>query len=68
MTALFVSIFTEQWRETKDKSSALTGVGVSLLCLILFGPQRFLIPTMIGITSLLTLIEKLRAKGGDDRE
>lgn len=80
MTALFVSIFTEQWFETRDKSSALTGVGVSLLCLILFGPQRFLIPTMIGITIVLTLIEKLRArrnhaapfqpvaKGGDNHE
>ncbi|MBR0127207.1 MAG: AzlC family ABC transporter permease [Firmicutes bacterium] len=62
MTALFVSIFVDQWTETKDRSSALTGVGVSLLCLIIFGPQHFLIPTMIGITGVLTLIELIRTK------
>ena len=60
MTALFVSIFTEQWFETKDKSSALTGVGVSLVCLLIFGPKNFLIPTMIGITVVLTIIDKIR--------
>lgn len=60
MTALFVSIFTEQWMETKDKSSALIGVGVSLICLIVFGAQSFLIPTMIGITLCLTVLDKIR--------
>lgn len=65
MTALFVSTFTEQWMETKDRSSAITGVAVSILCLLLFGPQKFLIPTMIGITAVLTVIRRLRVKAGD---
>ena len=74
MTALFVSIFVDQWTETKDKSSALTGLGMSLLCLIIFGPQHFLIPTMIGITAMLTIIDKVRkrtckkSEGGDRDE
>ena len=68
MTALFVSIFVDQWTETKDRSSAIIGVCVSLLCLIIFGAKSFLIPTMIGITLALTITEKVRASRGRGAE
>ena len=56
MTALFIASFTEQWLTSRDHIPALTGIGSSLLCLIVFGPDRFLIPTMLLITLVLTLL------------
>jgi len=53
MTALFVVIFTDQWISSKNHTPALIGLGVSVLCLIFFGPDRFIIPSMIGIAFLL---------------
>ena len=56
MTALFVASFTEQWITTRDRLPALTGLLGSLLCLLLFGPERFLIPAMLLISLVLTLL------------
>lgn len=53
LTALFVTIFVEQWLTTKNHRSALIGVITSILCLTIFGDDSFLIPTMIIIVSLL---------------
>ena len=47
MTALFIAAFTEQWLTTKDHIPALTGLLSTLLCLVLVGPGRFLIPAML---------------------
>jgi len=58
MTALFVVIFVDQWKAQKDHISALTGVIASLVCLLLFGPDRFIIPAMILITVVFTLFRK----------
>ena len=55
LTALFVTVFVEQWRSSSDHVPALIGVCASLLCLLIFGPGNFLIPAMILITLLLTL-------------
>ena len=63
MTALFVVIFLEQLLAAKDRLPAYLGVGISLLCLLLFGPDRFLIPSMLIIMASLILLEPLR-KGG----
>ena len=58
MTALFVVVFVEQWRETKDHTGALVGVLASLLCLLIFGAESFLIPSMIAITVILTVLRR----------
>ena len=55
LTALFVTVFVEQWKSTRDHIPALIGVLSSLLCLLVFGPGNFLIPAMILITLALTL-------------
>ncbi len=62
MTAMFVVIFLDQWQKEKDHTSALLGVGLSLLCLLMFGPDRFIIPAMIAILTALTLL-RLKKKG-----
>ncbi len=56
MTALFVASLTEQWLTTRDHVPALTGLLSTLLCLIVFGRDSFLIPAMLLITLVLTLL------------
>ena len=58
MTALFVASFTEQWLTAKDHVPALTGLLCTLLCLLLFGKEQFLIPAMLLITLILTLLRR----------
>ncbi len=56
MTALFIVVFIEQWKSTRNHASALIGVTVSLVCLLIFGGDNFLIPSMAAITAVLTLL------------
>lgn len=56
MTALFIASFTEQWLTTRDHIPALTGLLSTLICLVIFGSERFLIPAMLLITLILTLV------------
>ncbi len=55
MTALLFVLFLEQLLKEKNYFSAFTGVGVSLLCLALFGAQHFIIPAMLAIVGILLL-------------
>lgn len=55
LTALFVMIFVEQWLSTKDHVPALIGAGSTAVCLLIFGKELFLIPSLILISILLTL-------------
>lgn len=64
MTAMFVVIFLEQWMKEKNHASALAGLGISLLCLIAFGAERFIVVAMVAMLSILTLIRKPMEKGG----
>lgn len=65
MTAMFVVIFLDQWRKEKGHAASLFGVGVSLVCLLLFGPDSFLVPTMACVICLLTLFRRPLEKAGD---
>lgn len=58
LTALFVTMFIEQWISTKHHLPALIGVGSTVVCLLIFGRDIFLIPSMIVIASLLTISRK----------
>ena len=53
MTALFVVIFTEQWEKAKNHTPAIIGVVCSVVSLLIFGADDFLIPAMISITLVL---------------
>jgi 4-azaleucine resistance transporter AzlC len=64
MTAMFVVIFMEQWLKEKHHISAYIGLGASLLCLIIFGADSFMIPTMIMIVTLLAVFRKPLEKMG----
>ncbi|RBW68630.1 azaleucine resistance protein AzlC [Bacillus taeanensis] len=58
MTALFVVIFIEQWMKEKKHHSALVGLGVSAVSLLVFGGMNFIIPAMLAILGILTVIRK----------
>lgn len=65
LTALFVTIFVEQWLSFRDHRPAVIGVSTTLICLFLFGKDIFLIPSMVIIALLLTTMRKT---GGNDNE
>jgi len=58
LTALFLTVFVEQWLSTKNHMAAVVGVVASVLCLILFGSDKFLIPAMLLIATALILLKK----------
>lgn len=68
MTALFLVVMTEQWRENKDHRPALVGLGVSVICLMIFGADEFLIPAMVGIALVLTLLRRRLQPPAQEKE
>ena len=64
MTALFIVIFTDQALSTHDHVPAIIGVVSTLICLLIFGAENFLIPSMLVITALLLGLGELRKRKG----
>lgn len=65
LTALFVTVFLEQWMKTKNHFAAITGVACSLVSLLVMGKDNFLIPAMVGIVVILLLSSY--KEGGNDK-
>lgn len=62
LTAMFTAIFADNWLREKDHTSSLSGLLITGLCLIMLGPDRFIIPSMVVILVFLTLIKGKRVK------
>lgn len=58
MTAMFVVIFLEQWLKGKHHAASWIGLLVSVVCLVCFGADSFLIPTMAAILLILLLCRR----------
>lgn len=56
MTAMFVVIFMEQWKKEKNHMSELIGMIASVVCLLIFGADNFLVPTMVMIAIIVTVL------------
>ena len=67
MTAMFVVIFIEQWLKDKKHWSALIGMAASVVCLVVFGADSFLIPTMLCILLLLGIFRKPIERAGEEQ-
>ena len=65
LTALFVTMLVEQWLSGKRRLPILMGGGVTVLCLVLFGKEIFLIPAMALIAVLLTVYQKTGRRKAD---
>lgn len=66
LTALFVTIFTEQWISEKNHGPAIAGLAASILCLVVFGKDNFLIPAMCCIVAVLGFMRKMQGKAECD--
>ena len=61
LTALFVTMFVEQWLSSQNHLPALIGLASTTVCLLIFGSEYFLIPSMVLIaTALILTREKAR--------
>lgn len=65
LTALFVTIFVEQWLSTKNHMPAVIGVVSTVVCLWIFGRDIFLIPSMVVIALCLVLTQKTGRREAD---
>ena len=66
LTALFLTVFIEQWLSTRDHVSAVIGVAASVGCLLLFGADGFLIPAMASILIALTILRLVRKEAAHE--
>ena len=58
MTALFVIIFIDQWEKTRKHIPAVTGLGIGILCLVIFGQKSFMLPALLITSGILIIMEK----------
>ena len=58
MTSLFVVLFIESWLSNKEHKPAIYGIAASILGIIVFGADKFVLPTMILVTVLLLSTRK----------
>lgn len=65
LTALFVVIFTDQWNQKEGHMPSMLGVFASILCIVIFGKDAFIIPAMVVICAVLGAGYK---KGGAEHE
>lgn len=56
MTALFLIILVDNLKKRESRVPALLGLGLSLICLLAFGEDSFLIPSMIAIAAVLLIL------------
>ena len=56
LTALFLTVFTDQCRKKENRLPGALGVALTLLCLLLFGQSTFLIPSMGALLIALLLL------------
>lgn len=58
MTALFFVIFIDQWEKAEKHTLALTGLGIGVICLLIFGENRFMLPALLIVSALLLLFQR----------
>ena len=66
MTALFTTVFIQQWKDAKNHIPAVLGLTATLACRLLFGRDLFLIPAMVIIIGVLTVMRsRIDMTGGE---
>ena len=66
MTALFTTVFIQQWLDSRCHIPAVLGLAATFACRLLFGRDLFLIPAMIIILgTLIVMRRKIEEAGGE---
>ncbi len=55
LTALFVVIFLNGWKEKKNRVPAVIGMVCSVVSILIFGTERFIIPAMVMLLVVLSI-------------
>ncbi len=67
LTALFLVILLDQWRKERQNGPIAIGLVASLISLLVFGPETFMLPTMVAILTLLLLFRRSIEKAGEPK-
>ena len=62
MTALFVTIFLDQWEKSNRHFPALLGLTVGIVCLLIFGEGQFMLPALLLVSAALVYDNSRRRK------
>ena len=62
MTALFVTIFIDQWETAKTHTPALAGFCVAVLALAIFGANGFMLPALLATSGILVFAGRKEAQ------
>lgn len=68
LTALFVVIFTDQWKQKEGHIPAMIGLGASVLCLVFLGQSAFIVPSMLLIFAVLGIRYRMHTDGQKTEE
>lgn len=63
LTALFVTILLDQMKEAASRLPAALAVVSSAVCLLVFGPDNFILPSLIITVAALTVLRRTIAPG-----
>ena len=58
MTALFITIFVDQWRKTKNHIPVIIGLISALIFMLICGKDSFILPVLLLSTALLIIFRK----------
>lgn len=58
LTAIFADIFSDNWLREKDHTSSVSGLIIAGLCLLTFGADHFIIPSMTVMLVFLSVVRK----------
>lgn len=64
MTALFITIAIDQWRSSKQHLGVFIGGGVTLLSLLIFGPESMMLPALCAIVLLMLVTKPIVERKG----
>ncbi len=53
LTALFVVLFLEQWKKKENRMACIIGLVATIICLVIFGSENVVIPSMVLIMVIL---------------
>lgn len=64
MTAQFITIFIDQWEKTDVHVSAVAGLVCGLVCLFIFGPDKFMLPSLLIVSAFLIIYDQFTKRSG----
>ena len=59
MTALFIVIFVDQWQHSKIHLPAIIGIISSIICILIFGAGKFILPSLIITVAVLLIMRPI---------